>query len=276
MKRMCVVGVLLAVAVPPSRAAVFDDIPGQDHWALDAVQRLTEAGILEGRADGKFHGDDPVTRYELAVALDRLRQAQSAPALTVPVDKILGLLFGSTDQPLLPRLLDRLEQARREAGPARDEVKAMLEQWIEQARKLHAEEQANASRRLDALAEQLKTEGDKLRAELQGPARERAEQLLRDLRAELDKTRESLRSEAAEPLEKLLRELVDSARKLRDDAAPKAREQLDSVLRDLMAQGRELLQSEEAAQLRADILKMIRDALMQMVAQSLMPPARAQ
>ncbi len=42
------------------------------HWAAPSVKRLAAKGILTGQADGQFHGNQPVTRYELAVALDRL------------------------------------------------------------------------------------------------------------------------------------------------------------------------------------------------------------
>lgn len=42
------------------------------HWAAASVKRLAAQGILRGEADGQFHGSRPVTRYELAVALDRM------------------------------------------------------------------------------------------------------------------------------------------------------------------------------------------------------------
>lgn len=42
------------------------------HWAADSVKRLAAQGILKGGTDGQFHGNRPVTRYELAVALDRM------------------------------------------------------------------------------------------------------------------------------------------------------------------------------------------------------------
>lgn len=48
----------------------FPDIP-VGHWAVGAVTRLKEAGIIKGE-DGLFHGDRPATRYEVAVMLDAL------------------------------------------------------------------------------------------------------------------------------------------------------------------------------------------------------------
>lgn len=49
----------------------FPDVPG-DHWAVPALIRLKEAGIIKGE-DGQFHGDRPATRYEVAAMLDALR-----------------------------------------------------------------------------------------------------------------------------------------------------------------------------------------------------------
>lgn len=52
-----------ASAAPP-------DVPAK-HWAAASVQSVTDKKIMGTLSDGKFHGSKPVTRYELAVALDR-------------------------------------------------------------------------------------------------------------------------------------------------------------------------------------------------------------
>ncbi len=46
------------------------DVP-PGHWAAGAVKSVTAKKIMTAETDGKFHGSQPVTRYELAVALDR-------------------------------------------------------------------------------------------------------------------------------------------------------------------------------------------------------------
>lgn len=51
--------------------ATFSDIPA-DHLASDAVQHLKELGVVQGYPDGKFRGNDYVTRYELALVLSRI------------------------------------------------------------------------------------------------------------------------------------------------------------------------------------------------------------
>ncbi|MBI3890240.1 MAG: S-layer homology domain-containing protein [Candidatus Wallbacteria bacterium] len=48
---------------------LFSDIP-VDHWARKAVERMVSAGLIERHTD-RFMGNKPVTRYELAIVLDR-------------------------------------------------------------------------------------------------------------------------------------------------------------------------------------------------------------
>jgi len=54
------------------------DLP-KGHWAYDAVMYLLEKGYLVGYPDGTIRGDQPLTRYELALVLYRL--LMSNPAL---------------------------------------------------------------------------------------------------------------------------------------------------------------------------------------------------
>src|SRR3569833_438460 len=51
----------------------FQDVP-QQHWAYDAVQSLAQKGIFTGYPDGTFSGRRALTRYEFAVALQRMLQ----------------------------------------------------------------------------------------------------------------------------------------------------------------------------------------------------------
>lgn len=63
-----------APAATPSQAPVakvtasanpFSDVPAK-HWAYDAVNKLAQAGIVDGYGDGTFRGDKTMTRYEMA------------------------------------------------------------------------------------------------------------------------------------------------------------------------------------------------------------------
>lgn len=68
---------LAASALLPSAAhaqgRAFQDVP-ETHWAYDAVRQLAQRGIFTGYPDGTFSGRRALTRYEFAVALQRMLQ----------------------------------------------------------------------------------------------------------------------------------------------------------------------------------------------------------
>jgi len=53
--------------------AEYPDVP-RGHWAYEAINKLSQAGIIEGLPDGNYYGNKPMTRYEFAVAIARLLQ----------------------------------------------------------------------------------------------------------------------------------------------------------------------------------------------------------
>ncbi|MBI5754932.1 S-layer homology domain-containing protein [Candidatus Peregrinibacteria bacterium] len=63
------VGIFLG-AVPLVYASL-SDVTGSD-WYAEAVQHLTEKGIIKGYSDGTFRPSNPVNRAELAIMLDRV------------------------------------------------------------------------------------------------------------------------------------------------------------------------------------------------------------
>jgi hypothetical protein len=67
--------IAMAIVALPIRAQTtgFKDVP-PDHWAAEAVKEVVAKGIMKGFPDGTFRGDQPVTRYELAVTLARFMQ----------------------------------------------------------------------------------------------------------------------------------------------------------------------------------------------------------
>lgn len=65
---------LLAGGASAQEAAKsFRDVP-QAHWASDAVQQLASRDLLRGYPDGTYGGKRAVTRYEAALAIDRMYQ----------------------------------------------------------------------------------------------------------------------------------------------------------------------------------------------------------
>ncbi|MGC8972340.1 MAG: S-layer homology domain-containing protein, partial [bacterium] len=73
MKRLILLlTVVLALAFSaPVMSAPFSDVPST-HWAYDAVNELAAKGLILGYPDGTFRGNNPLTRYELAMILSRL------------------------------------------------------------------------------------------------------------------------------------------------------------------------------------------------------------
>ena len=61
---------LLIAPMNSAMANPFADVP-REHWAYDSVERLAEAGILEGYGDGTFRGERNLTRYEMAKLVAR-------------------------------------------------------------------------------------------------------------------------------------------------------------------------------------------------------------
>ena len=59
---------LKPVLGPPFREVL------EEHWAVDGVSALRKAGLIMGYPDATFGGDRPLTRYEFAVFLHRLRE----------------------------------------------------------------------------------------------------------------------------------------------------------------------------------------------------------
>ena len=67
--------VLVITLLPITAFAVFSDV--QDHWADEAIEKWSDLGIIQG-SDGFFRPDDPITRGEMAVIIDRIMQFTKA------------------------------------------------------------------------------------------------------------------------------------------------------------------------------------------------------
>ncbi len=70
----CVKKILAAILIVSlalvSFSAEYKDVP-INHWAYDAVQRVSDIGILEGYPDGTFKGMENVNRYQLTLTVSR-------------------------------------------------------------------------------------------------------------------------------------------------------------------------------------------------------------
>src|SRR5260370_6920321 len=74
-KLAMVVSVVAAIVVarPALAQGPFADVP-TDHWAYDAVNELAKQGIVNGYPDSTFGGKRALTRYEFAMAIQRMLQ----------------------------------------------------------------------------------------------------------------------------------------------------------------------------------------------------------
>ena len=68
--------VVLAIAMVlglmlPVMAGPFADVP-ENHWAYEAVKQLAAYGLVQGFSDGTYKGQEPMTRYQLAIVVARL------------------------------------------------------------------------------------------------------------------------------------------------------------------------------------------------------------
>lgn len=52
-------------------AAPFSDVPAS-HWAFDAINKLSDKGIVQGFPDGKFKGNKGLTRFDLAMVTAKM------------------------------------------------------------------------------------------------------------------------------------------------------------------------------------------------------------
>ncbi len=55
----------------PEETLPFADVPAS-HWAAESIRKLVAAGVVTGTPDERFHGDNPLSRYDFAVMTQRL------------------------------------------------------------------------------------------------------------------------------------------------------------------------------------------------------------
>jgi len=76
MKKFFFTLVLFSLITTNGQAA-FTDL-NTSHWAYESVMRLSELGIISGMPDGTFRGNEPMTRYQSAVAMKRILDAANS------------------------------------------------------------------------------------------------------------------------------------------------------------------------------------------------------
>lgn len=186
MKRRYVVfmaGLLTLASLGFGYAQTRDVPPG--HWAKEAVDELVSKGVLTGFPDGTFRGNDPATRYQMALALHRLLQTIRqeiasmgfSPTLAGMDPKTLSLLAdslakltsqvaeielrvsalealkgkGEISDPDLLQALSKLAEEEGSLEPAKDKAEAALRAILRSAEEVRS--------RLDELESELTKQG---------------------------------------------------------------------------------------------------------------------
>ncbi|MDR3592315.1 MAG: S-layer homology domain-containing protein [Negativicutes bacterium] len=89
-KRLLKVAIATALTVAfavPAFANPFSDVPAK-HWAYDAVNKLAQAGIVDGYGDGTFRGDKTLTRYEMAQIVAKAMNKNMNSEQKAMIDKL--------------------------------------------------------------------------------------------------------------------------------------------------------------------------------------------
>lgn len=89
-KRLLKAAIAAALAVAfaaPAFANPFSDVP-TNSWAYAAVQKLVDAGVVDGYGDGTFRGDKPMTRYEMAQIVAKAMDKNLSGDQKATVDKL--------------------------------------------------------------------------------------------------------------------------------------------------------------------------------------------
>lgn len=98
MKKFLAVSLLLSLALAqgptPAPPIPIRDVPN-GHWAKESITQLTKLGIIAAYPDNTFRGENPITRYELAVVLYRA-YTQWLGSMTAQIENRLSNLRQNT------------------------------------------------------------------------------------------------------------------------------------------------------------------------------------
>lgn len=135
---------LVATAHAQDRAE-YPDVP-KNHWAYEAIDRLSKAGIIEGQPGGVYQGNKPLTRYEFAVAVARL--LEKIPTAVTGGGTITNPYVLPADIAGLPGRVSALE-AKQTISPAE------VNDLIAALRREFADELSKLGVRVDAVEQRL-------------------------------------------------------------------------------------------------------------------------
>lgn len=146
----------LSLAQAQNPPANFRDVPA-GHWAREAVEYITQRGLIQGFPDNTFRGNENLTRYQAALIFYRL--LQSGALSQVPQRDLEMIQQGMRQvQAELAALQKRLT-ALEEASASQDKRLASLEQQVQQLAGRPAPDTTDLTNRIAALEQQVKSLG---------------------------------------------------------------------------------------------------------------------
>jgi len=126
-----VLSVLLALALAvPAFAGPFADVP-ENHWAYEAVKHLAAYGLVIGFPDGEYKGNEPMTRYQLAMVVARMLVSLDAQ-IKAEVEAVKTAV-PEAEKPAVEKVVERtiVETADNERLEWLEEVLAALEDEVD-------------------------------------------------------------------------------------------------------------------------------------------------
>lgn len=174
--RKAIVAVVLVMALAVGGSAVLsashqlEDVD-EDHWAYEAVEQLVAAGIVEGYPDGEYKGGQTMTRYEMAMIIQRTLDNINADidALEADVadmeDGLTAAQAADVTEIVQEMIAEEMPAASDELTEQQAEdvtaiVQALVSEFEQELEEMEAE--------LGALEYTMETETDALRAETEG------------------------------------------------------------------------------------------------------------
>jgi len=145
-------GTLEGAAAGTMARAEYPDVP-RGHWAYEALNRLSQAGIIEGLPNGTYAGNKSMTRYEFAVAIARLLDKMNTGTTYELPAEIAGLPGRVGALEARPDLSGRV--AALEARPVPDIFRAEVNDLIAALRTEFANELSRLGVRVTAVEDRV-------------------------------------------------------------------------------------------------------------------------
>lgn len=115
--------VALAAFHRVANAQTFSDVR-KGHWAYDAVEKSARLGLVLGPGDGTFKGDQPPSRYEMAMGMAKvLAEVENRIAVRGVSDSLLKSL-----EKLNMHFAAEIDKLRKEQEMQREAVRKLYQE----------------------------------------------------------------------------------------------------------------------------------------------------